>query len=1282
MSDIFHRLFLLFSRHKIIYWLVILFTVVVSALFASKLKFVEDITQILPKGPETAQLKHILDNSELTDRLIFHIYSDNENQIDKIVATADSAQKLIINQVPDTLVKDLFFKVDQSNINNLYNLVYNNLPLFLEDDDYTKIDLDLNSQHIANTLRAHYRNLMSPASFALKKYIVKDPLSLTPIVLKKLQGVQFDDNFTLNKGWIVTKDKKHLLFFIQPRYSASETSKNTLLVNKLEEISSSLNKLNSNVTTEYYGSAVVAVGNANRIKWDIILTVNIAMALLLIVIAVVFKRKSAFFIIFIPVLMGGLLSVAALFLIKTTVSAVALGIGSVLLGISIDYSLHIFSHARNGASVKQLYKDLVFPVLLSSFTTASAFLSLFIIKSDVLNDLGMFAAISVVSAALFALIFIPPLIYKGRKKTQKTESIKTPLVDKITQYPLHKNKWLISAVLLFTVVMFFTGKGVTFDDNMDKMNYQSEKLTNTEKSISGITSESKKAVFVFVEGKNRQEAFKKNEILVSKLEKLKADSIISRYRTVSSLLLSDSLAKIKIDKWNNFWHNGRAEKLEQMLITEGKEIGFKESSFKGFYKFLNKDFNNLSEQDYSAFESLFYKGFISEKDSGCSVMNLINVAAENRSLVYKELNTEKGVSILDKQYITNSLVSHLNTDFDKLILLSTLVIFVILLVYYGRIELALITIIPMIISWIWAIGLMGIFGISFNIFNVIISTFIFGLGIDYSIFIMQGMLLQYKYGGDDNLPSYKLSILLSGITTVLAIGVLIFAKHPALKSIAIMSIVGICSVVLVTYTIQPILFNWLVKKGGNEQENPRNIINTIFTLHAAISFLSQSIIIIGFIPVLHLLPIRKKYKKQFFHWLVCIMSKISVYSYFYVRKDIVNPFNERFKEPAVIISNHQSHIDLVLLLMLNPKIIMLTKDWVWNNIIFGPIVRYADFISIDQGVDKSIEKIKAKIDQGFSILVFPEGTRSKTGKIRRFHNGAFMLADKLNLPILPIILQGADHVMRKQQKNLQVAKYITIKLFERKNSKDLGDSYKEQAKAFTEFYRNEFKALSKTEQAPKYYRRVLTGKYMYKSPVLEWYMKVKMSLEDNYKYFNSIIPDNARVTDIGCGYGFLAHMLKLMSDERTILGIDYDADKIAVASNIYPSDKNITFKAGDINNIIIPESDVFIMLDVLHYMPEELQNDVIDRCCEALSNDGLIIIRDANKNLQKRHRGTKLTELFSTKSGFNKTEYGELTFVSSELIEAAAKRNNYSLQVVDSTKLTSNIVYLLRRNNL
>ncbi len=113
-----------------------------------------------------------------------------------------------------------------------------------------------------------------------------------------------------------------------------------------------------------------------------------------------------------------------------------------------------------------------------------------------------------------------------------------------------------------------------------------------------------------------------------------------------------------------------------------------------------------------------------------------------------------------------------------------------------------------------------------------------------------------------------------------------------------------------------------------------------------------------------------------------------------------------YSKPAIIITNHQSHIDLMLMMLLNHKVVVLTNPRNFSNPIYGIALKYAGFIEVDGSYESILDQVKTQIDNGYSVVVFAEGHRSDTGKLKRFHKGAFYLANELNLDILPIIIYG------------------------------------------------------------------------------------------------------------------------------------------------------------------------------------------------------------------------------------------------------------------------------------
>jgi len=400
-----------------------------------------------------------------------------------------------------------------------------------------------------------------------------------------------------------------------------------------------------------------------------------------------------------------------------------------------------------------------------------------------------------------------------------------------------------------------------------------------------------------------------------------------------------------------------------------------------------------------------------------------------------------------------------------------------------------------------------------------------------------------------------------------------------------------------------------------------------------------------------------------------------------VKKKIINPNHEDFSKPAIIICNHQSFLDILCAVMLHPKLILFTNKWVWKSPVFGAVIRMADYYPVAEGVESSIDLLSGRVKNGYSIVIFPEGTRSVDGNMKRFHKGAFYLAEKLNLDILPIVIDGSGYTMTKNDFLLKNGT-ITLTFLERIKLSDtsFGKEYSEKAKNISRYFKQTFNNLKNEIHQPAYYREQLIYNYLYKSPVLEWYLKIKTRLEKNYQPIHTLIPTEGKILDIGCGYGFMSYMLHFASPQREITGIDYDEEKINVANHCFNKTEKINFIYTDALSFSMEKYDAIIIADMLHYLETDKQKELIEKSIEHLNPGGMILVRDANKDLKERHFYTRLTEFFSTKLiGFNKTSGKGLTFFSGHLVKEIAAAHQMNCVEIDNTKYTSNIIYILKR---
>ena len=1285
MTQFFIGLYDYFERHKILFYLSLISCVLLMGFFALQVRFEENITQFFPDTKDSQNTIKVFDNLKIKDKIIIMLSSaDTCHQVepDSLIEAAGQLQQTLTEKAGGTLIKGIFAQVDQSLIGGATDFVYEHLPLFLTDTDYQRFDSLLTEKGIQATMQKNYTNLLSPAGIALRSYILRDPLGLGSEALKHLQDFQLEANYEIYDEHIFSKDGSTLLMFITPVFSTGSTGKNDELIKILEEELQHVQGESPTIRAEYFGGPSVGVYNARQIKKDTILTSSLALLIIIVFISLVFKRKRSIPLIITPVLFGGLFALFLIFFIKGSISAIAVGAGSAVMGIALSYSIHMLAHQNHVSTVQQLIKEIAYPLTVGSFTTIGAFMGLIFTSSDLLRDFGLFASLALVGTTLFCLIYLPHFL-KGQADVKQGRVLR--IIEKINAYSYEKNKWLVGGILLITIICLFTSQKVGFNNDMMSLNYEPQHLKQSEEKLMQLFDSDEKTVLFVSVGKDMNQATETYAITNQKLSTLKDQGLIKDYASASQFLISPQEQQLRLKRWKDYWTDEKQQQIRKQLETAATEYRFRPGSFDPFYQWLNQPFG---EYHYTAQEDDLSGKLLNEwqtsADSITMLISQIRISDQNKETVYQNFSKTQDVVIFDRSYFANKWVSAINDDFYLILYISSFLIFFALWFSYGRIELTLMSFLPMLVSWVIILGLMGILGIEFNIINIILSTFIFGIGDDFSIFIMDGLQNKYRTG-QKVLNSHKTAIFFSAFTTVVGMGALVFAKHPALQSISLISILGMIAVVLVAYTIQPLIFRFFIAGPASKGLPPYTLIGLIRTVLLFLLFFIGCIFLRVLIAVLYLVPVRKSSKQRLVCRLIQITCKGILLLATAVKKEHINKANERFQHPAIIIANHQSFIDILVLLSLSSKILMVTNHWVWHSPFFGAIIRYVDFYYIGEGYEQYMERMRKKVKEGYSIAIFPEGTRTYNGKMKRFHKGAFYLAETLQLDILPILLYGNNKIIAKAQPFNIRKGIIYTEILPRIPADDLsfGTTYQERTKRISAYMKEGYAHICReknTTDNPAFYEALIQN-YIYKGPVVEWYIRIKVKMERNYRLFNRLIPAQGQITDIGCGFGPLCYMLSLLSEDREILGIDYDEDKIALAQHGWLRNEYLQFRHGNALEYPLPESDVFILNDMLHYMSYEHQRTLLLKCADRLRSQGMIIIRDGNSANTSKHRLTRFTELLSTRIfNFNRTA-GELHFTTETQLRKIAVTCGMNVEIIPNDKYTSNTIYIFRKPN-
>lgn len=579
--------------------------------------------------------------------------------------------------------------------------MYSQMPYRIADSVYARFDSIFTPQAVNAALLRDKAILAIPGASILSTAIAYDPLGLIELSTLNAQCS------TLNRSFA---------FYDSP-YGSTETQRNALLIDSLQTITDRVAQHFPTLHIRWTGAPVISVSNARRIKLDTILCISLSLVLIILLLAYSFPRRRDLWLILLSVSFGWLMGMAVLRIVTPTISAVVLGIGSVLIGIAVNYPLHLLVHQRYTSSVRQTLEEVLSPLVVGNITTVGAFLALIPLQATALRHLGIFASAMLVGTILFCIFVLPHLM---SAKPTPVREIHLPVVPR----PKHiaAGQWLVVALTIAMGAYLIASQmandkyenskwsnGKWFDSNLNHINYMSPEQRADMQAFNIFNSDSP----------------------------------------------ASSTQSTRAEQWQTYWHTHSADSLVSTIRTEAVATGFRPDAFAPFYDLLT---------------------------------------------------SWKPVKAFDMSKLTQ----RLSDDFDYIGVCCSLIVFAFLWLSFRNFWLALIAFVPMALSWVWILAIMQLFDIQFNIVNIILATFIFGQGDDYTIFIVEGLLYEHRTG-KPILPQYRQSILLSALIMLIGVGILVLAVHPAMHSLGVVTLIGMSVVLLMAVTVPPMLFRLYVR---------------------------------------------------------------------------------------------------------------------------------------------------------------------------------------------------------------------------------------------------------------------------------------------------------------------------------------------------------------------------------------------------------------------------------------------------------------------------------------
>lgn len=829
MTNLFIRLYKFFDSHRAIWILSMVALLGFFGYYSSKIHLEEDIARLLPASRnEDGSIKLAFSSLRIKDKA-FILFQDQEGiGIDSLCTVVDDFCQTLQerdNQMPPErrTIVNLFSRVAMDDLMfEGVDYIEQHLPNYIDTACYAGFDTLLTEDNVMRQLLENREAAGTLIGEAFPELLQMDPIGMRHVLLDQMGGLlqSAGGSYKVINDHLFVPDSTIAIAVITPRFANTDSGNGAILFEWVNEYVDSFAAAAPGVRICYHGTPANGAYNSWTIKRDIFNNILWSLIIVLLVIFFCFRNWNTIPLLCLPVLFGTLFGMAMMYFIKGQFSLLALGIGAVVLGVALSYVIHVITHYKYVGDPVQVLRDQVKPVMMGCITTIGSFLGLIFIKTDLLQDFGLFASFAILGTTLFSLAYLPPFFNKDKNKTNRHAFA---VIDRINAYPIDRNKGLLSVIAVLTCICvgyYFYG-GTNFDADMRNLGYFPKHLLEADALMREKTSNGDRSQYFASTGATMEEAVENFAALNAKLDSLQQEGLVTHYTHTNELFIPKRVQQERIDAWHNYWTEDRLSRVRVLINKCAPRVGVNAEAFEPFFEAATRDYephalyeagiipegyvSTMMEQTYDSsylcFSSVYFEPDTVRSDS--THYNRICDAIAN----------EPNLLVLDTYYYATDTLRQLGRDFDVLQWVSMAFVLLVLLVsFHWNLKHALLCFLPIVISWIIVLGAMNIFGLQFNLVNIIISTFIFGIGVDYSIFVMNGLIGSADSRSNRLLQYHKTAILFSAIALIVTVGSMNFAVHPAILSVGFATLVGMIASVLFAYVVEPYLYRLMDKK--------------------------------------------------------------------------------------------------------------------------------------------------------------------------------------------------------------------------------------------------------------------------------------------------------------------------------------------------------------------------------------------------------------------------------------------------------------------------------------
>ncbi|MBZ0137963.1 MAG: MMPL family transporter [Planctomycetes bacterium] len=805
-----NQLFDFLKRRPVILPVALLLLLLGALIGALRVDFREDVFALLPRDePLVTEARLAIDRFSGLERMVIALESDDHGLL---TAGVDHVETELRNLAH---VKSVVARIDPDAQDDIGHLYLGRAPLLFDAPMRQEVEKRLTTEYFEQGFQRFYDAQAGAEGIKIVDSFTGDPFGFDELTLRRFE--RLNSGFAGRpdaRGRIISNDGRVAVIMVELDFPSSDTGAGRAF---FELLDARLGELPEGVTPHVIGAHRSSVDNAVVLRDDMNITIATSIIGILLLFVFAFRALSPIVITLLSVGFGFAMALGSQGWLHGELSAITAGFSAVLLGISVDYAIHLVTTYgsldgdREERAVGAL-RHVARPGFIAMVTTVLAILMLRFSEFDGLHQLAEMAIAGIAGSLVFAFTAGAQLLRKVGPKPGAAAPVGA-LIGALQRARRRGGVALLVVVCVITVALAMFLPGVSFDGDVMNLDGKSERTRASEALVrQTFGQETLSRTLLVVGGDDLESALRGNDLAARDLYELGA-----QFESAAWVLPARQTQQENLEHWKRFFNDARIAQIKSLMAkarvthpNDGRVLELTEArlerAFKEFFARLRLESPPALLEPLQLKERpiwLLLGNFVSERNG----RTYIGTTARLDAARLGELKARQpsGV-VLNKAAFVGRMIEFIRRDLILMGGLSLVLVLVVLGLTFRNLREVLTALVPVGGGMIWTLGLMSLLGIPFNIINTLVTVFIAGLGIDYGIFFVQTYRgSANREEADRRLRHAGAGVLIAALTTLFGFGSLALAQHPALFSVGVTTAIGVASALVLTLTVVPTL---------------------------------------------------------------------------------------------------------------------------------------------------------------------------------------------------------------------------------------------------------------------------------------------------------------------------------------------------------------------------------------------------------------------------------------------------------------------------------------------